>query len=231
MIQTKDVIIFTGAGVSVASGLGTFRGSAQALWEQFDVNVVCNMKTFHKNRPKVFEFYNMRKEQYCDVQPNTAHHVIAEVLKATRGRLFTSNVDMLHEAAGSKAIHVHGQMDEMLCISCGHRWNIGNALFDEHGECPMCESKDIKPGIVLFGESAPRYADLGAAVNTDSIKIVIGTSLNVLNPFSLGYGHGKLILVDPEVDESDATFFDEVISKKAEDLTVEELLAVIAKHS
>lgn len=227
----KNVVIFTGAGVSVASGLGTFRGSAKALWENFDVNAVCNLNTFHSNRKQVFEFYNMRKVQYNGVKPNAAHIAIQEVIKATGAKLFTSNVDTLHEAAGSKAIHVHGQFDEMQCLECNSRWYIGDELFAEDGICPQCASNDVKMGVILFNERAPRYTDLHAAVSNDSIKVVIGTSLNVLGPYSLGYGYkGPMILIDPEANKEDhGQYFDFILVKKAEDVSSAEILELIAK--
>lgn len=231
MMKNPNIIFFTGAGVSVASGLGTFRGSAKALWENFDVNMVCNINTFHANRPKVFDFYNQRKTQYNDVKPNSAHLVIREAQKILGASIFTSNVDLLHEAAGSPATHVHGRMDEMLCIQCDHRWSIGDGLFEEHGECPSCKSTDIKPGIVLFGEQAPLYRELADAVeDNNSIKIVMGSSLSVLSPWDLGYGHGKMILIDPEANpDQHGLYFDLMLAKKAEDVTLEEILELVAK--
>lgn len=227
-------IIFTGAGVSVASGLGTFRGSAAALWENFDPNVVCNYDTVDRNREKVFDFYNMRKEQYRDAQPNAAHHIVTELQKHLGATVYTSNVDLLHEAAGTTGVkHVHGDMGHMMCMDCDHVWEIGSNLFDLNEVCPHCASPRTKPGVVFFGESAPLYADLGEDVYAEnSIKIVIGTSLNVVGPYALGAQAGRgSIFIDPQSEQGEG-YFTHLINAKAEEIDIAEVLSVItAMHN
>lgn len=239
-----DLIFYTGAGVSVASGLETFRGDNKGLWSRYDPAVVCNMATFHENKDKVFEFYNMRKESYGKHHPNEAHHIIQRMIAKYGGRLFTSNVDALHEAAGSTAVHVHGSMNLQQCLHCGFQWNIGLALFDQHATCPNCfTAGDSKPGVVLFGESAPKYQDLfdamgvsdyGEAVDPrpNLLKIVMGTSLNVVSPDMLGVGVGTTVFIDPNPPEGADEVFDVVIAAKAEEAgeQIETVIEAFIKH-
>lgn len=215
------LVFFTGAGVSVASGLGTFRGQEGALWDKYDLNVVCNFNTVVENKDAVFEFYNTRKELYADAQPNEAHHFIKRLIDKHGGTVITTNVDLLHEAAGTQALHLHGRMDRQQCLTCKSQWDIGRALFDKDALCPICFAKGTtKPGVVFFGEHAPEYEklyDIAFNATGGLLKIVMGTSLHVVGPGMLGCGIGTTILVDPNPPDDADEYFDAVIKVNAED--------------
>lgn len=183
----RKLFIFTGAGLSVESGLATFRGSASALWENEDLTVVCDYGTWKANREQVFSFYNARKRDVAAAMPNEAHRWIAEWQSAwgvDRVQVMTQNVDDLLERAGAQSVtHLHGELSSAHCTACGTRWPVVGA-FNLEGRCPKCNSlKGVKPGVVFFHEPAPRYRDLAQwfkRIQSQDILLVIGTAFEVL---------------------------------------------------
>lgn len=183
----RKLFIFTGAGLSVESGLATFRGSASALWENEDLAVVCDYGTWKANREQVFSFYNARKRDVAAAMPNEAHRWIAEWQSAwgvDRVQVMTQNVDDLLERAGTQSVtHLHGELSSAHCTACGTRWPVVGA-FNLEGRCPKCNSlRGVKPGVVFFHEPAPRYRDLAQwfkRIQSQDILLVIGTAFEVL---------------------------------------------------
>lgn len=188
----KRLIVLSGAGLSAPSGVSTFRDRA-GLWTKYDLDEVCNGLTWRQNREKVHEFYNILRTGLEDVHPTAGHHLIAEWKRdyGDRAVILTQNVDDLLERAGcTDVVHLHGYLQDMRCIACGHEWNIGYSKFDhETDRCPQCNSmRGVRPGVVFFNDSAPRYADLYRAfkklTDLDTV-VVIGTSGEVINVDSL----------------------------------------------
>lgn len=106
----KHVVVLTGAGMSAESGLKTFR-DANGLWEGHDIMEVATAEGFSKNPELVLEFYNQRRKQLLQVNPNSAHHALSALEKTHKVTIITQNVDDLHERAGSKNIlHLHGEL-------------------------------------------------------------------------------------------------------------------------
>ena len=104
----KKIVALTGAGISAESGITTFRDSG-GLWEQYDVMDVASIDGWRKNPQLVQRFYNDRRKQLGEVEPNNAHRILAELEKDFDVTVVTQNVDNLHERAGStKIIHLHG---------------------------------------------------------------------------------------------------------------------------
>lgn len=183
----KQILIFSGAGLSAESGLDTFR-DANGLWMENDPMVVANINKFEDNRELVRKFYNTLRKRLKDVEPNDTHKGIAK-LQQEYGhnvvKIFTQNVDNLLEKAGcSQVNHVHGYLPWMMCREqeCGHSWYVGYGEVKADDVCPQCSSHDIKPGVVFFGEHAPGYENLYSTFNKshDDLIIVIGTSGEVV---------------------------------------------------
>lgn len=104
------VVVFTGAGISAESGLGTFRGS-DGLWENYRVEDVCTHQAIERNRELVIRFYNERRRAAIAAQPNAAHRAVAALEKYFEVQVITQNVDDLHERAGSSCVtHLHGEL-------------------------------------------------------------------------------------------------------------------------
>lgn len=196
------LIIFTGAGISHESGIPTFRSGNDALWNNYRVEDLCDISSFKKNYEIVHQFYNERRVKLKNVEPNLAHIAIAELQKrfGSRVELMTTNVDDLHERAGSTdVIHLHGNISELIDCKSGEIIPIGYEPFDY-----VNSSRNVKPNVVMFGESAPRYSDLYCLLETLSHKdmvLVIGSSEVViqfcLESFRYSYGQSKIFYIDP----------------------------------
>src|SRR5690606_14682840 len=106
----KKIVVLTGAGVSAESGIKTFR-DADGLWEGHDIMEVASPMGWERDRQKVLEFYNLRRRQLKEVQPNAAHLALKELEEKYEVNIVTQNVDDLHERAGSsRVIHLHGEL-------------------------------------------------------------------------------------------------------------------------
>lgn len=177
----KHIMLLSGAGLSAPSGLRTFRDS-DGLWEEYDVMEVCSATGFRRNPKKVLDFYDMRRAQLGNVEPNHAHKVIAQLKKRYGKQLFvvTQNVDDLLERAGcDEVVHLHGFLPELRCLECGHICNIGYESI-KGKICPQCQSKRLRHNIVMFEERAPEYATLDRLLGQTDMFISIGTSGQVL---------------------------------------------------
>jgi NAD-dependent deacetylase len=206
----QKILIFCGAGISAESGLNTFRDKG-GLWTQYNVDEVCNLKTFQKNRDKVFEFHNLIKTEILKTLPNKAHKDLANIQNkygVDNVHIFTSNIDNLLEKAGCKNVcHVHGDIHSMKCLDCNQQWDIGNNLYTIDEKCPKCSSKNTKPNIIFFNEHAEKYYILnkhfessGEIINKQivpNIKLIVGTSFNVIPVHVFRVNRGESILVDP----------------------------------
>jgi len=173
----KKIVVLTGAGVSAESGISTFR-DADGLWEGHDVMEVASPQGWEQDRKKVLEFYNLRRRQLKEVQPNAAHKALRELEEKYEVHIITQNVDDLHERAGSSnVIHLHGQLkkvrstfDEKLVLD----WE------DDLNEGDLCEHlSQLRPDIVWFGEEVPMMERAIEITAQAEILIIIGTSLQV----------------------------------------------------
>lgn len=183
------LLVFSGAGLSAESGIPTFRDS-DGLWQGHDPMQVAHISTWVKNAELVFDFYNQRRTEMFDKQPNAVHRMIAQLenrLGVERVKNFTQNVDDLLERGGcdpANVVHVHGKINEMNCVHCDYRWDIGHAPQSFALQCPNCSRMGtVKPGIVMFGEVAPEYENMITTFQSsteEDVVLVIGTSGNVV---------------------------------------------------
>ena len=106
----KKIVFLTGAGMSVESGLSTFRGGG-GMWDEYPVEKVASIDGYNSNPSLVLDFYNRRRKELLEVQPNEGHRLIASLEADYRVVVVTQNVDDLHERAGSSnVIHLHGEL-------------------------------------------------------------------------------------------------------------------------
>ena len=173
----RKLVVLTGAGISAESGIRTFRDSG-GLWEGYDVADVATPEAWRKNPSLVLRFYNERRKNVADAQPNAAHIGLAQLEKDFDVTIITQNVDDLHERAGSsKIIHLHGEIfkmrsekDESLVREIKGDINPGDLAEDGF---------QFRPHIVWFGEAVPMMEVAIAAVYEAEIFAVVGTSLLV----------------------------------------------------
>jgi len=172
----KKLVVLSGAGVSAESGIKTFR-DAGGLWEGHDVMEVASPEGFRKNPSLVLDFYNQRRRQLFEVQPNKAHYIIAELEQDFDITVVTQNVDDLHERAGSSnVVHLHGELLKARSVNSydSFDWKGDIHLGDLH-----TDGHQLRPHIVWFGEAVPAIPDAVSVVEKADIVIVIGTSLQV----------------------------------------------------
>lgn len=174
------LVISSGAGISAESGISTFR-DAGGLWENYPVMEVCSADGFRRNPELVHQFYNARRKDLVDKQPNAAHKILAELESDYDVYVITQNVDDLHERAGSsKILHLHGELMKMRSVV---NPDYVESLDLEHLEtCPSTRGKNgdpMRPHIVFFQEAVPNMETAVEWVHEADIFVVIGTSLNV----------------------------------------------------
>ncbi|MFK7936813.1 MAG: NAD-dependent deacetylase [Saprospiraceae bacterium] len=179
----KKIVVLTGAGVSAESGINTFR-DAGGLWEGHDVMEVASPEGWAKNRELVLNFYNERRRQLDEVQPNAAHFALKELEKEYQVVIVTQNVDDLHERAGSSnIIHLHGELRKMR--SSVHE----DKVYPCEGDIALgdkCElGSQLRPHIVWFGEMVPMLEVAARELLNADITIIIGTSMQVYPAASL----------------------------------------------
>ena len=194
----KHIVILSGAGMSAESGLKTFRDS-NGLWEGHDVMEVASPQGFEKNPALVLEFYNQRRRQLLEVEPNLAHLALVEMEKKHKVSIVTQNVDDLHERAGSSSVlHLHGELFKVrstLDSSDVQEWKKDLSLGD------LCQKgHQLRPHIVWFGEEVPAIPKAISICQSADVLIIIGTSMQVYPAASLmNYvdARTKVYYIDP----------------------------------
>ena len=178
ILRAKKVVAFTGAGISVESGIPDFRGPS-GLWEKYDPMEYATIEAFHANPKKV---WNMLKDMAVLLErsrPNPAHHALARLeAMGLLSSVITQNIDYLHQEAGSKrVIEFHGSSKNLVCILCGQSYDRSKVKLDSLP--PKCSCSGVlKPNFVFFGEPIPWGAHLEAKEEAASceVMLVVGTS-------------------------------------------------------
>ena len=177
MIDIRNIVILTGAGVSAESGIATFRGPG-GLWEGHRVEDVCTPEALADDPALVHRFYDLRRAALAGVVPNAAHDALARLDRGWRGELLivTQNVDDLHERAGAvRMLHMHGELNSALCAACGTRRAWREAL-PPGTRCDACGAEALRPDIVFFGEMPYHMTRIDAALAAADLFVSIGTS-------------------------------------------------------
>jgi len=179
----QKIVVLTGAGMSVESGLRTFR-DADGLWEEYPVAQVATHEGWEADPKLVTEFYNMLRRKCWGVKPNEGHRLVAALESKYDVTVVTQNVDNLHEQGGSThVIHLHGELMKV----CSSR-DVDDPRYIRQLTPDDCEIAPgtlagdgslLRPYIVFFGEAVPNIGIAAEEVEKADILIVIGTSLNV----------------------------------------------------
>lgn len=229
-----NIVVLTGAGISAESGIPVFR-SETGLWELHRVEDVATYDGFVRNKNLVHDFYNSMRQKLKNITPNAAHIALAKLEKEWDlggVTIITQNIDDLHEKANSSnVIHMHGELNNILCEYCG---KVTDCDYDtsDNSECPVCSNKSLRPNIVWFGEVPYHMDEIEDILNNVSIFISIGTSGNVYpaagfarvakanNAFNIEFNLSKTL---------QNTFFDKVVYGKASE-TIPEFVDNLLKH-
>lgn len=176
-----SIVVLTGAGISAESGVKTFR-DAGGLWEDHRLEDVASPEGFARDPGLVQRFYNDRRRQLRDVQPNAAHFALARLEREWQGDflLVTQNVDDLHQRAGSRnLIPMHGELLKARCLACGAAAHWADDL-GPASACPACGAVGgLRPHIVWFGEMPLELDRIFRALGGCDLFAAIGTSGNV----------------------------------------------------
>lgn len=198
------IVILTGAGISKDSGIATFRDS-DGLWANYRIEDVCTPEALIRNRRQVIEFYNQRRKELLETEPNPAHYALAELEKTKDVTIITQNIDDLHERAGSKnIIHLHGELrklrssrnDNAIVPISG--WQ--QQLDDRHSDGSL-----LRPHVVFFGEAVPNMEEAARIAMEADVFVIIGTSLNVYPAAGLANyvrSDAPIYIVDPADPDS-----------------------------
>lgn len=225
----KKIVFLTGAGMSVESGLSTFRGG-NGLWDDYPVEKVATPEGYREDPALVLEFYNKRRGELAAIEPNMGHRLIAALEKDYDVTVVTQNVDDLHERAGStRIIHLHGE----LMKGCSSR-ELENLEYVRTFASPndrivlgdlAADGSQLRPFIVWFGEAVPLMDDAVRALRDIDAFVIIGTSLNVypaaglLNYVPSGV---PVYLIDP--NEVSVTRRDVVVIRKGASEGMQQLM-------
>lgn len=179
----KKIVVLTGAGMSAESGISTFRG-ANGLWDEYPVEQVATPEGYRADPALVLEFYNTRRRQLLEVEPNEGHKLLAGLESEFDVIVVTQNVDNLHERAGStNVIHLHGELMKVCSSREPYNERYIKTLTPDEIEVKVSDlapdGSQLRPFIVWFGEAVPKIEDAIAALADVDIFIIIGTSLNV----------------------------------------------------
>ena len=185
MSDIRNIVILTGAGISVESGLPAFRTMAngQMGWDTgltvHPLEEVATPEAFERNPALVHHFYDERRAKLGAVEPNAAHLAFARLDAEWPGELLlvTQNVDDLHERAGSKRlVHMHGELASGWCLACDERFPWQGTM-GEGATCPRCGRQgQVRPDIVWFGEMPYAMDRIEAALMTCDLFLSVGTS-------------------------------------------------------
>lgn len=192
----QHIVFFTGAGISAESGLNTFRDK-DGLWSKEELRYFASSDCLYNETEKCLDFYNNIRKHLSEVEPNEAHHLIAELEKEHEVTVITQNVDNLHERAGStKFIHLHGEMTKVCSSENRHDTRY---IRDYPLTTPIKVGDDagdgsqLRPFIVMFGEYIKGMDVAEELVKNADVFVVVGTSLAVYPAANLiKYAHKEV---------------------------------------
>lgn len=195
-MNKKKIVVFSGAGLDRESGVLTFRDCKDGLWNNYKIDDVATPSGWKKSRETVLDFYNERRRQMPEVEPNGAHIALAKLEEEYDVTHLTQNVsDLLERGGCNNIIHLHGALN-MACdsLSMKHKYYIGYNDIELGMKCPETDSQ-LRPDIVWFGEMPHRVDEGYGAVYDADILLIIGTSLQI------SYTLGMLNNVRQRIDD------------------------------
>jgi NAD-dependent deacetylase len=177
----RQVVVLTGAGISVESGIPDFR-SDEGLWTRYDPFEYATIEAFERDPAKVWRMLREMDEVLSAARPNPAHRAVARLEQAgIVGGVITQNIDGLHQEAGSRCVvEFHGTHRSLSCLACGLRYSREEA--QRRGMPPPCDCGSLlKPDVVFFGEAIPSAAleESRRLATRSRVMLVVGTSAEV----------------------------------------------------
>ncbi len=224
--KAQKIAVLTGAGISKASGIPTFRGK-DGLWKRYSPTELATLDAFMRNPKLVWEWYNYRRKIVKQAKPNAAHHALVTLEKHFKSNftLITQNVDSLHRQAGSEnVLELHGNIFENRCLNCGKVY-YDDTVYEDTQLPPSCRfcSGRVRPNVVWFGENLNREildAAMKASATCDCF-LAIGTS-GVVQPAAsmpkIAHDRGAFV-IEINIDYSGISIYaDEMLLGGAEEI-------------
>jgi NAD-dependent deacetylase len=233
--SAQRCVAFTGAGISVESGIPPFRGE-NGLWNKYDP-ATFDIQYFHQNTRQSWEvireiFYDL----FGRVQPNIAHYTLAQMeAKGLVAAVITQNVDNLHAEAGSRRVHeFHGSLKKLVCLGCKTSYNVSQIdLSTLPPVCLQCGGI-LKPDVIFFGEAIPEPARTHSFDETSRADcfILIGTTGTVAPanriPWEAKSNGARIIEINPTPSEYTQSVTDVFLQDKAS-VAMEKLMKEIER--
>lgn len=201
--KARKIVFVTGAGISQESGIPTFRGK-DGLWRNHDVMKLATVDAFYNDPVLVWEWYNERRTNIFEADPNDGHVAIAEFEEFVEVVILTQNIDGLHQRAGStRVLELHGSIVRIRCTACDF-----SKISEEFSETPpICRCGGVlRPDVVWFGEALPQDVWQQAITHARQcdIMIIVGTSLVVspANTLPVYARQSNALLVEINVEET-----------------------------
>jgi len=215
-------IAFTGAGISVESGIPPFRGES-GIWSKYDPNTL-ELGFFHKNPVESWEvikqlFYDF----FGNAKSNLAHQVLAEMeIKGMLECVITQNIDNLHQQAGSKMVfEFHGNSQKLLCVNCRTYYVPQDINLNKlPPKCIKCDGL-IKPDFIFFGEGIPPEAYEGSvdAASKAEVVVIVGSTGEVMPaaqiPYQAKQNGATIIEINPGISNFTKSITDIYLEGKA----------------
>jgi NAD-dependent deacetylase len=226
------IVAVTGAGISQESGIPTFRGK-DGLWRNHDAMKLATIDAFYDNPKLVWEWYNERRRNIFQAQPNQGHKAIAELEKYAQVTVLTQNIDGLHQKAGSsKVLELHGSIVKIKCSVCDYNEEI---LTEISNLPPLCKCGNVlRPDVVWFGETLPQDVWQNAIVFASQcdLMIVVGTSLVVspANTLPIYAKQNNSILIEINPENTDISDDMDLVIKNTSAVALPEFVSLFKKN-
>jgi len=230
--SAKKVVFVTGAGISQESGIPTFRGK-DGLWRNYDAMKLATIDAFYDNPKLVWEWYNERRQNIFNSEPNLGHKAIAELENFVKVFVLTQNIDGLHQKAGSSnVLELHGSIIKIKCTVCDFK----DELLTEFSNLPpLCKCGNIlRPDVVWFGEGLPQDVWQEAIIQASScdVMIITGTSLVVspANTLPIYAKQNNAVLIEINPDETIMSSDMDLSIRSTSAVALPELISIFKKQ-
>jgi NAD-dependent protein deacetylase/lipoamidase len=180
-VRPARLLVVSGAGISAESGIPTYRGE-NGLWRHLDFERMATREAFLKDRQRLWNWYQERRQTVVKSKPNQAHYAVVELVRnVPQAMVVTQNVDDLHERAGlplERLAHVHGRILETRCEHCGLVTEASPS--DAVRPCTRCNESALRPNVVWFDEELPdvevEHVERFLAEGSCDLVLVVGTT-------------------------------------------------------
>jgi NAD-dependent deacetylase len=182
-----NLTIFSGAGISEESGIPTFRTGEDSIWSKYNPDIVCNIDSWPKHMEDSLNFFNLVRQEIEMCEPNSCHFDVVSLEKKYNVNVITTNIDELHEKAGSSnVIHIHGNIFEACDLNFHHieKYSKDINIGDKHPK----SNTQLRHNVVMFGEMPQRFKEAQQIISQTDILIIVGSSLSVYPAAGLALG-------------------------------------------